>query len=111
MLIFMVLIYLVLMFVLLEIFARIIADQRERRQRQLPRQPLVIEERNATQFTLWSFIFLEFTLFFRLLTCTLILIYVMGLESQESGMPVFYLRIFYYLSVVFFYVSVSLGIY
>jgi hypothetical protein len=80
--IFMVLIYFVLMFVLLEIFAKVIADQRERRQRQLPRQPLVNEERDATQSTLWSFIFLELTLLFRLLTCTLILIHVMGLESR-----------------------------
>ena len=35
----------------------------------------------------------------------------MGLNGSGHGLPVFYLRIFYYLSVVFFSVSVSLGIY
>ncbi|MFO0116682.1 MAG: hypothetical protein ACK521_03395 [bacterium] len=69
------------------------------------------EEQNATLSGIWSFIFLELTLLCRLITCTLILAHVMGLDDYTDGMPVFYLRIFYYLSVVFFSVSVSLGIY
>jgi hypothetical protein len=99
--------YLVLMLILLSVFAEI---KKERSERQLYCTRITEEEKQAGLANLSNFCFLQASLLCRLVTCSLILIHVMGLV-HDSQLPVFALRIFYYLSVVFFYVACSLNIY
>lgn len=72
---------------------------------------LTDEERQVSWKGVSNFLFLELSLACKLVTCALILVHVMGMQSSNKELPVFALRIFYYLSVVFFYVACSLNIY
>lgn len=102
-------VYFVLMFVLLSVFAEL---KKERSERMMYCQQITMEEKQAGLANLSNFCFLQASLLCRLVTCALILIHVTGLiQSSDSQLPVFALRIFYYLSVVFFYVACSLNIY
>ena len=78
----------------------------------MQRKHLAEEEKGKGLSGIMSFVFLQLSLTCRLITCSLILIHVLGLIStEENQMPIFFMRIFYYLSIVFFYVSCSLNIY
>jgi len=71
---------------------------------------MTLEEKSSEMKNLSNFVFLELSLICRLISCALILCHVMGLVKNDGQLPVFTLRIVYYLSVVFFYVACSLNI-
>jgi hypothetical protein len=105
-------VYMILILTLLGIGVKVRDSIREHRKQQLFMRSLTLEERQVDWVYLWNFLFLQGSLFCRLVTTGIILVHVMGLIStEESSLPVFFLRIFYHLSIVFLYVACSLNLY
>ena len=75
------LIYMVLSFILLGIFAKVRVAQRENKR--LERKALAEEEKVFHLSSIMSFVFLLLSLLCRLITCTLILMHVMGLLEKD----------------------------
>jgi hypothetical protein len=71
----------VLSFILLGIFAKVRVAQRENKR--LERKALAEEEKVFHLSSIMSFVFLLLSLLCRLITCTLILMHVMGLLEKD----------------------------